>query len=61
MDCIELNFNQILTTFQKHFKIIKMTSYKIGENKPSSRLSILNDKIPLQDLKMSLDGFKVIY
>ena len=60
-DWIELNMDQILTSRQTHFKINKTNTYKIGNNKLTSRLSILNDKILLQDLNLSLDSFKVKY
>ena len=58
-DSIELNFNQILTSCQTHFKITKYNKYKAENNKLASRLSILNGKIPLQDFNMSLNTFKV--
>ena len=61
VDWIELNFNQILTSWPTTFKINKSNAYKIGNNKLSLRLSVLNGKIPLQDLNMSLDSFKVKY
>ena len=61
VDWIELNFNQILTSRHTTFKINKSNAYKIGNNKLSSQLSVLNGKIPLQDLNMSLDSFKVKY
>ena len=58
-DWIELNFNQILTSRQTTFRTSKSNTFKIGNNKLSSRLSILNGKINLQDLNMSLDSLKV--
>ena len=41
VDSIELNFNQILTSHQTHFKISKSNVFKIGNNKLASRLSVL--------------------
>ena len=60
-DWIELNTYQILTSRQTHFKISRTNVFKIGINKLTSRLSILNEKILLQDLNLSLDAFKVKY
>ena len=60
-DWIELNTNQILTSRQTLFKITKSNAFKIGNNKLTTRLCILNNKVILQDLNMSLDSFKVKY
>ena len=60
-DWIELNTNQILTSRQTHFKIARSNAFKIGNNKLTTRLCILNNKVILQDLNMSLDSFKVKY
>ena len=43
----------------KSLKIIKWITHKFENNNLATRLSILNDKIFLQDLNMSLEGFKV--
>ena len=59
MDWIELNFNQTLTLRQTHFTILKSNNFAVGNNLFSARLSILNSKIPLIDLNLSLDSFKV--
>ena len=61
MDWIELNFTQTFTSRQSYFNSIKSSNYKVGENLISTRLSILNHKIPLNDLNLSLDSFKVKY
>ena len=58
-DWIKLNTNQILTSRQTYFKIARSNNFKIGNNKLTTRLCILNNKIILQDLNMSLDSFKV--
>ena len=60
-DWLELNFNQVLTSRQTHFKVIKTNKFKVGQNKLSSRLFILNGKIPLQDLNLTLNALKVKY
>ena len=60
-DWIELLFNQILTSRQSHFKISKSNVSKIGNNKLATRLSILNGKIPLKDLNMTINSFKLKY
>ena len=44
-----------------NFQTIKSNSFLLGNNLLSSRLSILNSSIPLIDLNMSLDNFKVKY
>ena len=61
MDWIELNFTQTFTSRQSYFNSIKSSNYKVGDNLISTRLSILNHKIPLNDLNLSLDSFKVKY
>ena len=60
-DWIDLNFNQILTSRQTKFQTSKSNNFKIGNNKLISRLSILNNKINLDDLNLSLANFKVKY
>ena len=60
-DWIELNFNQTLTSRQKHFKTIKNNNYIIGSNLLSMRLSVLNGKVLLDDLNLTLESYKVKY
>ena len=60
-DWIELNFNQIITSRQSHFRIIKSNKYIVGNNLISTRLAVLNGKVLLDDLNLSLDSFKVKY
>ena len=60
-DWVELNFQQILTSRQTTFKIIKSNNYLVGNNLISSRLTVFNNKIDLNDLNLSLDSFKVKY
>ena len=61
LEWIELNFNQILTSRQTVFKITKNSRFNIGNNILTARLTAINNKIDLKDLKLSLDGFKVKY
>ena len=61
LDWVELNFNQTITSREKFYRTVKTNKTKIGNNLLSSRLSILNGKILLDDLNMSLDSFKVKY
>ena len=56
---IALNFQQILTTRQTKFMIVKTNMKKIGNNILTNRLHILNNKINLTDLTGSLASFKV--
>ena len=60
-DWIDLNFDQILTSRQTKFKFIKSNRYIVGNNLLTTRLTILNNQIPLSDLNLSLDSFKVKY
>ena len=60
-DWIELNFNQILTSWQEHFKSIKNNNYIVGGNLLSTRLSVLNRKVLLDDLNLTLASYKVKY
>ena len=56
---VTLNFQQTLTSRQAHFKIIQAKNYKIGNNLLCNRLHILNNKIPLNWLNLSIDSYKV--
>ena len=58
-DWLALNFNQVLPRRQTHFAAIKDQNFKIGNNILSNRLIILNNKIPLQWLNLSIETFKV--
>ena len=61
MDWIELNFNQTLTSRETTFNAIKSNNTKIGNNILSARLTVINKKIKLDDLNLSLDSYKVKY
>ena len=60
-DWLDLNFNQILTSRQTTFKIIKSNNYLVGNNLISNRLATLNGKVDLKDLHLSLDSYKIKY
>ena len=47
LEWISLNWNQILTSRQSKFAILKTNVKKVGLNILSNRLSALNNKIPL--------------
>jgi hypothetical protein len=57
-DWISLNLNQVLTSRQTHFEIIRDQNYKIGSNKISNRIATLNKQIPLAWLNLSRESFK---
>ena len=60
-DWVDLNFNQILTSHHKNFQITKTIKYKAGNNLLSSRLTVVNNKIELNDFNLSLETFKIKY
>ena len=57
-DWLSLNLNQVLTSRQTHFEIIRDQNYKIGSNKISNRIATLNKQIPLAWLNLSRESFK---
>ena len=61
MDWVELNLNQAITSRESNFNLLKSNKTKIGNNLLSNRLTILNKKVKLDDLNMSLDSFKIKY
>ena len=56
---IALNFNQILTSRQGKFKTMKINKRRVGLNALANRLSILNDRIPLDWLNLGYDSYKL--
>ena len=56
---VALNFNQILTSRQTKFFSAKANKRKVGLNALANRFFILNNRIPLDWFKMSIDTFKV--
>ena len=59
LEWIYLNLNQILTSHQTTFSIMKTNNRKVGLNVLTTHFSILNGIIPLNWLTNSLDSFKV--
>ena len=59
IEFIILNFNQILTGCQENFISLKSNSFKVGIIPLSNRLHLLNNKIPLSWLNLSLCSFKI--
>ena len=59
LDWISLNFDQILTTRQSTFALIKSNKTRVGLNTLTNRFSILNGKIPLQWLNQTFRIFKI--
>ena len=56
---VDLHFKQTLNPRHSYFNILKDTKFKIGNNIFTSRLTILNKKIKLSDLNLSMESFKV--
>ena len=56
---IALNFQQLLTSRQTKFSIIKSNNRKIGNNILANPLHILNKKVLLSDQSESVSSFKV--
>ena len=61
MEWVDIHFKQTFNSRQSNFNIIKSSNFKVGNNILSNRLSILNQKIELADLNLSLDSFKYKY
>ena len=59
LEWITLNLNQIFTSRQTKFSIMKTNSKKVGLNCLTNLLSVLNGKIPLEWLNSTGDTFKV--
>ena len=54
-----LNFQQILTSRQSLFKTMKNSKLKIGNNALANRLTLINNKIPLDWLNLTVSSYKV--
>ena len=61
MDWVELTFNQTITSRETFFNTIKTNRNKVGNNILSTRLSVLNKKIKLEDLNLAINVFKLKY
>ena len=56
---IALNFNHILMGRQQNFISLKSNSFKVGINSLANRFYLLNNKIPLNWLSLSMCSFKI--
>ena len=59
LEWISLNPNQILTSHQSKFLILKSNKRKVGLNVVTNRFSTLNSRIPLEWMNKSLESFKI--
>ena len=59
LDWMALNFDQATSRRQTHFTTLSSNNYKIGNNILSNRLSILNGRINLEWLNLTLNSFKI--
>ena len=58
-DWLDLNFNQNFNQRETNFRAFNKSKYKVGKNKISERLTILNGKIPLEWLNLNKITFKL--
>ena len=58
-DWLDLNFRMINTSRQTHFEISNSSSYKVGNNILSNRLSCISKKITLDMLNLPIETFKI--
>ena len=56
---LALNQEQLFTFRQINCVITSTSCYKVGFNIPTGRLTVINNKINLEWLNLSLDGFKI--
>ena len=61
LEWADLHFKQTFGQRQTFFNLIKSSNYKVGNNILTNRQSILNNKIKLKDLNLSLNSFKTKY
>ena len=61
LEWADLHFKQTFNSRQTSIRVVRSSNFKIGNNILSNRLSILNNKIPLNDLNLSLNSFKYKY
>ena len=59
LEWLHLNQNQILTSRQTHFKIMRSNKLKVGLNSLANRLNTINGKIKLTWLNLSYESFKI--
>ena len=61
LEWVDLHYKQTLNPRHSYFNILKNINFKIGNNILTSRLTVLNRKIQLKDLNLSIQSFKVKY
>ena len=54
-----LNFNQVFTSSQLHFKILKSNRTKLGLYSLANRLHLINNEIPFNWLNNAFVTFKI--
>ena len=59
-DWIQLNFNQNFNHRLTKFITTDTSGYKIGKNRMSNRLRVINNEIELSDLNKSFNAFKML-
>ena len=59
LDWLFLNLNQNFNTRETNFRVFNNSRYKVGKNKISERVIILNGKIPLDWLNHQKTTFKI--
>ena len=60
LDWIDLNFQQSFNERDPNFRFYSTNNYRVGGNNICNRMSILNGKLPLSSVDMSLDSFKIL-
>ena len=60
-DCVDLNFKHTFGQRQTNFLRIKSRKDEIGNKILANRISILGNKINVEDLNVSLKSFKIKY
>ena len=58
-DWVGLNVSQVFNNRNNSFRVVEMNRYKLGKNKLSNRLKILNNNIDLDTLNESLVQYKL--
>ena len=59
VEFVLLHFNQVFTSRQTTFKIMKNNNTRIGLNSLTNRLNLINDLIPLEWLNLSMETFEI--
>ena len=59
LEWLHLNHNQILTSRQTHFKIMRSNTLRVGLNALANRLASINGKKNLMWLNLSYESFKI--